>query len=263
MTIEIYYKHSPFLSDDISERDDINRQILERIITAFGEALRVLNEQKILVFFDCGYYPRQRNKLGSLVIKDTPAYPSFIVTFPSLQSEVSNLDDFKFIVYISRGVRENENEIFKILTIAHELQHLLQYLSSRKLYWKIPVIVDFLRLDDRFSNEKYRSMPTEVDAFRMSKKIATMLVNAMDVNAFIKKQIENSGDEIEKSYWENISSLNLEERYSWKDETIKLWIALKEEILARVEGLKKKKKNIGHKNKETNFLESFQFYEHS
>lgn len=263
MSIEFYFSSSVVVGDSIAEKDELNEEIVKETIDKFEDESEIFKKQDILVFFDWMTYRLYKDKLGSLIVKGTPSYQSSIMNYPYLQSVISNFSDFKFIVYVSRKVREGDNEIFKVLTIAHELQHLIQVINFKDIYYQSAVLIAYFWMESKFKNELnelYKKMPIEVDAFRKAKLIAIKISGKSGVDNFIKKEIENAPSEIDKSYWNNIKDLDIGRSYDLQKEVQKFWNKYEDELYFKKDELEKKSKFCELDIKEKIFLEACEFY---
>ena len=122
MSIEFYF--SSRKGDSIAENDELNKEIVEITINKFEDKSKILREQNILIFFDRMRFSLIQS-LGRLIIKDTPPYKPFVYKYAFLEFKIHKFSDFQFIIYLSRKVRESNEKIFKVFTIAHELQHII------------------------------------------------------------------------------------------------------------------------------------------
>ena len=96
MSIELYFSLSRRTGDSIAEKNELNKEIVEGIISKFEGESDILKSQNIFLFFNWTTYSFRGDKLGSLIIKNTPSYPDFKNRFPYLELEISNFSDFEF-----------------------------------------------------------------------------------------------------------------------------------------------------------------------
>jgi len=263
MSIEFHFSSPDIVGDSIAEKDELNKEIAEKTLDKFGDEYETLKKQNILIFFDWWSTIRDKDKLGSLIIKDTPSYQSSINYYPALSRVISKFSDFEFIVYVTRKVRERDNKIFKVLTIAHELKHLIQVINFRDIYYQSSTLKAYFWMESKFKNELnelYRKMPIEVDAFRKAKLIAMKISGKSGVDNFIKKEIENAPSEIDKGYWNNIKDLDVGRSFDLQKEAQKFWDKYEDELYSKKDELEKKSKFCELDIKEKKFLEAFEFY---
>jgi hypothetical protein len=248
--------HGP--GDKIGKKDEMNKEIIYSTIKDFGAASIILNSQNILFYLDWRSLSYIQS-WGRLIIKDYPGYNVFINSTAATY-EIPNFGDFKFIVYVRRVVRESDSLIFKVFTVAHEIQHILQYLEHSDVFYIIAVVKAYFMIGERFTNDIYRMIPTEVDAFRKAKSIAYRMFSKEEVSAFIEQEIQNLQDENEGGYWKNIKGLEIEKDYDLKKETQIFWDKYKNEINTKIDELKEKLK-VGELDiSEKNFMEAFDLW---
>ncbi len=256
MSIEFYF--SSRKGDSIAENDELNKEIVEITINKFEDESKILRKQNILIFFDWRRFSLIQS-LGRLIIKDTPPYKPFVNKYAFLEFKIHEFSDYQFIIYLSRKVRESNEKIFKVFTIAHELQHIIQFIKFKDVYLQTGVIRGYLQVEEKFTNELYRNTPTEVDAFRKSKIIAIKIFDKKKVDYFIKKEVEDAQNENDKSYWINIKSLDINKNYNLKNETQKYWDKYENKIFHKKDELGKKKEYCKLEIEEENFLEACEF----
>ncbi len=245
--------------DLIEELDGMNRDIIKMTIDGFSDESRILKDQNILFFYDW----MDDSRMGRVYIKGIPGYEHFVLRKAYLPMEFPHFSDYRFIIYLSREVRENDNPIFKILTIAHELQHLLQYVNFRNECFQVSVLKGFFDVRNDYTNRFYRNIPHEIDAFRKSKSIAIRIFNESEVSSFLEKRIHDTQDDNEREYWENLKSLDLEHRFNLTSVMSELWEKYESEILSLVQQLETKNQNSELEKKEKDFVEAYEFYQAS
>jgi len=256
MSIEFYF--SSRKRDSIAENDELNKEIVEITINKFEDESKILRKQNILMFFDCMRFSLIQS-LGRLIIKDTPPYKPFVNKYAFLEFNIHEFSVYQFIIYLSRKIRESNDKIFKVLTIAHELQHVIQFIKFKDVYLQTGVLRGYLQVEKKCTNELYRNTPTEVDAFRKSKIIAIKIFGKEKINYFIKKEVEDAQNENDKSYWINIKSLDSDKSYNLKNETQKYWDKYENEISHKKDELERKKEHCRLKIAEEYFLEACEF----
>jgi hypothetical protein len=109
-----------------------------------------------------------------------------------------------------------------IISLAHEMQHLLQYGNARKLWAVDGLIRDLARSGQILGFSNWQDHPSEYQAIHTSKRIATKLCGAEPVERYADSQISEAPDSGEKSRWEFFRSLPLEANYDFPVEVIKL-----------------------------------------
>lgn len=129
MSITVEFHPSPGYNAE--SEDDLNRDLVIKIVDGFGKESSRLSGQDVLIYFgmlSCRYSIGLRGALGILGIKNTPTYSDVYSLISGEFKETSNISNFEFIIYLSKNIRQDDNKIFKTFTIAHELQHVIQYI---------------------------------------------------------------------------------------------------------------------------------------
>jgi len=260
MGIDICFIKPPINSDTIGTYDSLNKDVIEKTVRGFYKESQILRKQDILVIFDSDPFTLIQS-LASTFIKDTPPYEPFLYKIPILEYEIKNLSEYKFLIYLSRKVREGNDRIFKVFNIAHELQHVIQYIYFKETFLRIGVIQGYVRTINKYTNEFYRNIPTEIDAFRKSKKIASVLFGENEVDEFILKKKSGSKDDIERAYWENIEQVDVQVEYDLRNISEKIWNENKTKIDKKIRDLKNTKRKRDLNTDEKNFIEAYEFYQ--
>jgi len=258
MGIDNYFIKPSINSDTISTYDSLNKDVIEETIRGFYKESQILRKQDILVIFDSDPFTLIQS-LASTFIKDTLAYKPFLYKIPILEYKVKNLSDYKFLIYLSRKVRYGNDRIFKVFNIAHELQHVIQYIYFKETFLRIGVIKCYVRTINKYTNEFYRNIPTEIDAFRKSKKIASLLFGENEVDEFILKKKGESKNDIE--YWENIEQIDVHVKYDLRNISEKTWNENKTKIEKMIRDLKNNQERRDLNSNKINFIEAYEFYQ--
>ena len=125
MTFSIQFSKNAFASFSETEKQ-INKEVINKAINGFENESETLKKQNLLMYFGwkskdmLGYFSAEN--LGFLASKKT-------TTMKRIADEKNDIKDFEFfdyIIYLSKDIGKDEDEIFKTFTIIHELQHLLQ-----------------------------------------------------------------------------------------------------------------------------------------
>ena len=177
MRIKVEFHPSPGYNAE--SEDKSNRDTVKKIEDEFQKDSSILRNQDILIYF--GMLTKQPIGLrawGVLAIKNTPSYSKLLNQWGILDNkfmELPNISNFEFIIYLSKEIREDNNEIFKTFTIAHELQHIIQYIELKKSFKKYLLLYRYFDLINELDDQEYKNLPTEMDAFRKAKIIANRL----------------------------------------------------------------------------------------
>jgi len=257
-------------------KDILNKNIVNETIDGFGEESAILKTQNMLIYF--GMLDKDGLRaLGILTIKGTNEYKEFIEKdIAHESSEVLFFKAFKYIIYLSSNIRECDDKIYKIFTIAHELQHVLQAINLRCEQLRTGILLKYFHLQGKetLTNEIYRQIPAEKEAFIKAKKINYQILRKKEVDAFIDNEISEiesrinktrGGDitdlEAEKSYWQNIRDLDGNCSYDLRGEAKKYWKKYEADIENKAESIRKKKEANKLDNNEKAFLDAYEkFY---
>ncbi len=163
-----------------------------------------------------------------------------------------NLIDYSIFILVTKDVWISDNPIFMTFSLAHELEHAVQYLEERILSLQAHLIISYLKLSNQWNNSTYNDFPPEMDASRTAKKINFLLHGENETLAFIDKRISESAvqspDSYGKSYWRHIRSLELEVDYDWKSLIRERWTEY-EDMISRM------------KCASEDFLKEYEYYE--
>jgi hypothetical protein len=117
--------------------------------------------------------------------------------------------EFDTLIYLhSRSIT---SEISIIFTLAHEIQHLIQYGNYKKLWTADYLIRELCKLDPTLGLTKWSDFPSEVDAVLKSKKIAVQLRGDHQVEEFASVQIANLAGTEEETRWSYIRGASTSE----------------------------------------------------
>lgn len=254
------YEIKFFPNEDIftKKKDKSNEEFVHETIDKFEGESRILKKQKLLIYFGS----RRDDSLpglGVLKVKNTPSHKKFIEDVISHEIEKSKLPDFetfKYLIYLSKNIRECNNKKYKNFTVAHELQHVLQFAKYDGDHQQHTVLFNYFILKRLYLYE----LPKEHDAIKKAKFINYRMFGKRDVDIFTDEKIIKSGNDSEKSYWENIKSIDADEDYDWESGVAKCWFDNKKSIEKEIKRIKEKKENYELDGKEKIFLDSYENY---
>ena len=251
--IEIYFCQKFNLYQSLPQKKDQNERCVEKFLNGFSdEEVKILKEQSILFFF-YDHKDFRFDNYGSMTSKDSHEYEDFKQCYSHEIESIENFSRFEFIIYISSKVALCDNEIFKGLTIAHELQHVLQHIKHKLSIKQARILKKYLKLKNEWTTEKYRNFPTEKDAFRKAKKICYAAFSEQEVDDFIEEKIESLETKINtyksppedlkenKIYWEFIKEIHPEDDYKWDWWIDNDWSANEKKIKEEIDRLKEEK----------------------
>ena len=263
MSIKVeFFPHVLFQT---SSKDNFNKDTVYEIVGGFGEEASKLSGRDILIFFGMRSrrYQIGLGAWGVLAIKNTPSYLHFLETYNYELSPIPNISNFEFIIYLSDDIRENDNKFFKTFTIAHELQHIIQYVDSKNSYKKHLLLFRYFYFKNEMNNQRYRNLPSEIDSFKKAKAITYNLFEKEECDQFLEEESirgNTNNDNDKKSYWENIKAIDLNSSYDYEEENNKLWNECENAIeneIARIENQNK----INPKEKD--LLEAYRYFKNN
>jgi hypothetical protein len=106
-----------------------------------------------------------------------------------------------------------------IITLAHELQHFLQYGNESRLYAADEIIKILARSRQIPGFTNWQDHPSEHEAMLVSKRVATRLCGEEAVRLYADSQITSAvNDDDEKSRWKFFQELSLSTTYHFAAE---------------------------------------------
>lgn len=223
------------------QQKSINEVHVKKVIKTYQEEGLELEEEVSILFLFAfnGRSIQYPCEFGFVVAKATPEYSNFIKENACEVKKLRDFSSYGYIVYLSRIIAEDESEISRVLTISHEVRHIVQDIGLENSHLKDIVLKKYLRMRClNYFNEVYRNMPAEIDAFRESKRIAIRIYGEDKVEAFLNEEIDQHrdrmvrtcpdspghNDEIEwLSYWEHLKSINIKDNYDFRSEFQGVW----------------------------------------
>lgn len=146
---------------------------------------------------------------------------------------------FKHLIYIRKSTCTNVTGF--VLTLAHELQHVNQYVKAREISRANSLLYHQVRQIDPATTLRAIDIPHEREANIVSKKIAEAVCGEDTVEAFAVEQIRQfaelakTGDSdaaSERVRWEVFQSLDTSAPFDLQAETISLFNKYKPQIIA-------------------------------
>jgi len=242
------------------QENEENEEIVFKAAEAFQEESIILKKQNICVYF--GLLPEFfMNRYGFLVVKNTDEYTRFNDIYEKVDNGITNIpSNCKNIIYLTSNIRDCKNEMFKIFTISHEFQHVIQKFYLPEIAQsKHSILYNYFKLKEININE----LPREFDAIKKSKIINYKIFGKNEVNNFITAEIkyyddkinnkqEIQGSKIRKCYWGKIRSIDVKKSYCLETEINELWERYKCKIENKITTIKNKVPNI--RTKEEKYL---------
>jgi hypothetical protein len=152
-----------------------------------------------------------------------------------IAAEFSEFFDYRhnydFYIYLAREIYEDNGTIFRTFTLAHELQHAVQYCLSRCHFLMGRVIFHYSWLNNR---DYIKRIPYEFDARRMA-KITNIKINTRSaVDKFLDDKIRVGKPE-EKEEYQLLKDINVNQEFDLTTEYSRYWDQNKAEIRSQVE----------------------------
>lgn len=209
--------------------DDLNEKAVEKIKKV--KEFKILEKLKIFVFFD-KRLPFWFDKYNARIYPtDYPSFNYFIdyLGYTSLKNKILS-NDFDFVIHIQRKIKKDENKVLKIIDLAHEFQHIVQYTDNLEIFCISDVLYQASKvIKEILLKEPY---PLEIEAIKVSKKISYDINKKDKVDSFAQAML-NSPNAV-KNFWENFILIDVNTDYDPKEEIEKIWIQYKPKIEKKI-----------------------------
>jgi len=210
--------------------DERNIKIVHNSIKAFNNQIYSIDSKDILVYFaSISSNPYMWfGRLGTMKVKYSPDHDRFFKLLSqktNIEISAQNLRRYqqvKYFIFLSSDIRDSDSNIFKVHTIAHELQHIVQGINNELNRKRASVLTQYFYLKGNWINEIYRKLPFEFDAFLISKRTNYSLYGNKEVDNFLADIIKESKPR-DKSYWEFVDSIEVNDEYDLNAEMETLW----------------------------------------
>ena len=210
--------------------DERNIKIVHNSVKAFNNQLYSIDSKDILVYFaSISSHPSLWfGQLGTMKVKYSPDHDRFFELLSqktNIEISAQNLRRYqhvKYFIFLSSDIRDSDSNISKVHTIAHELQHIVQDINNELNRKRASVLIQYFYLKGNWVNEIYRKLPIEFDAFLVSKKTNYSLYGKKEVDNFLADIIKKSKPR-DKSYWEFVDSIEVNDEYDLNTEMETLW----------------------------------------
>jgi len=224
-------------SDPIKKEE--NDAIIQKVYSLFELQE---DQKKILIYFTDHSNWFLQGSLGQTFILELEDHRRDLeFRFPELYFDPA-FKGIRYIIILSHAVFQDD-PIFKIFTIAHEFQHIVQYSFHLRHFLMNRVFFFYFRLtiDDRQAfYMKQMGIPNEYDARRKAKIINSEMNSIELVDQYLNKKISESmnGEIVDYSF---LKGINTEAEYDFVKESEILWADMKAEIVkivVQIEGRK-------------------------
>jgi hypothetical protein len=234
-------------SSDASVR--VQREtVAQRVLTQFGDRLPDL---RLLCFLDTEDWQPFRDYAGEAnrgfytpLKRDTftwPPWPDYVMAhiFVNDPASISVGRAFDHVIYLHGS--SCEDQVGLTMTLAHELQHFVQYGSARKVWAENSLIPMLSRDVIAASGLQWSDIPIEREARTVSKRIAEKLFDADRVARYIDTRITGALNAADRADWKFVRELSTSVPYDLESATrliYKRLYSFRGEIKGLLEGLK-------------------------
>lgn len=222
--------------------------VAQRVLTQFGDRLPDL---RLLCFLDKEDWQPFRDYAGEAnrgfytpLKQDTFAWslwPDYVTAhiFVNGSASISVGRAFDHVIYLHGS--SCEDQVGLTMTLAHELQHFVQYGSARKI-WAENSLIPMLSKDViAASGLQWSDIPIEREARTVSKRIAEKLFDADRVARYIDRRIAGPVNAADRADWMFVRELSTAVPYDLESATrlmYKRLCSFRREIEELLEGLK-------------------------
>lgn len=227
--IEIQFSNFNLYNNE-TKRDEIVSLITD-IINSFESPVQF--SKKIMIYF--GWKSeRTLHALGRTYIYNVEAHQDLIRH--EFSEVYDRLQPFEFYILIAPEIYEHEDRVFRTFTLAHEFQHVVQYLISRCHVLIGRVLFEYFWLKKN-DNLAFKRIPYEFDARRMAKLIAYKMHTKTKVDQYLENII-SSGQEDEKNECQFLKDIDIGLKYDLIAEYDKSWRQHRKSICLQIEDIK-------------------------
>ena len=212
LSIELQYTTD--LEDLLNQGDkfllnsnDWDKTVFEKRIYGLTTHFSEIKEHLVLIYFSD--HPCYRYKtLGSM-------HPPFSPIGDDGNSDLIELRKKRPEIFIISFWREffSYEEIAQVLNIAHEFQHVVQYITSKESYWLCRI------MNSLVERMKEKELPIEIDAERVSKKVVESIYGKKRVDEWIRQKL----DKKPCGFFIRFGNYNVDTKYDLKQKTMELW----------------------------------------
>ena len=198
--MSLYFEYS----DGCKKLKSFNQRAIEKISYVILKRFPELeNNSSLLYFFHRPNLPQNwLYGTASFFIIGSP-FSSMEIYFPHLAHVINKHSNLDFAFHFTRLITEGD-DITKVIYVAHEFQHAVQYKRDKKMYFHGRIIHHFLA-DKHIEEEK---TPLEYDALRKSKIVAAFLFGNNKVEEFIERMLLNP--DMKKFIWAVFNSIDIQ-----------------------------------------------------
>jgi hypothetical protein len=219
------------------QKSNSNIELINKIISKYEKEIAEINQNDVLIKF--GWHSRfSLGALGLTYLIDIPKHKNKIIKY-FRDEGISNYEDFKYFIYLATEIFDDANNIFKIFTIAHELQHVFQYMKNRCSYFIHNVLFRYFILRKK-DNRTIKNLPNEYDARRKAKIINYKIHGEIGVDEYICKKLNENIDNDERDEWNMINNIDVSKDFNLSYEDFRFWSKYKNGIHKEIESIRRK-----------------------
>jgi len=210
-----------FSKSNFQDDDELNRQHTELIKEIAGRIrFPSFVDEKMLVYFGwkSQYFLRA---LGNAYFRDIPDHKAKILDEFREFIDEGNIGEYEYFIYLVTDIYVDDDDLFKLFTIAHELQHILRYTQNR-CGFLLGRVLFFYFLMNRMNGDVFKRLPYEYDARRQAKIIGIEMYGKSRVDEFLKKRA-SSGDEFDRAEYSFLDKIDTDEKYDLIDDYDSSW----------------------------------------
>ncbi len=113
--------------------DDLSKKSVKKIKEV--KEFEILEKQKTYIFFDRSLPLWNDFYNARIYPTDYPSINHFFndLGYSSLRDKILS-NNFDFVIHIQRKLKEDENEVLKIIDLSHEFQHIVQYVDNLEIF---------------------------------------------------------------------------------------------------------------------------------
>lgn len=211
-------------SNDVSIRED-RESLCKRVLETFKAHLPSL---RFLCFIDDVDSPELKEKIGQAnrgvcvnldIYESLPEWqrlplPQYVKSH--LYDQTSGERIFDSLIYLHGSTCAAE--VSMVITLAHELQHLLQHGNEPRLFSVDALMIGLAGKGLISGFNHWMDHPSEHEALLVSKRVATRMCGEEAVRVYADSQITSTTDSNEKTRWEFFQNLSLSTTYHFAAE---------------------------------------------
>ncbi len=205
-------------------------QVAERVFEFYEQNVPIARDEIVLCFLDDKDLPELEAAFGGVANRGIhwPIRGQGLVDWPmdmwhiiAPPDSVSGRPTWPFtsVIYLHGGTCQTD--IGLTLTLAHELQHFIQFVNHRRL-WVVNILLGKLSTVSTEDLKVWWDLPIEKESRIVSKRIAESIFGEEPVKEYIAERINDRITDHDASDWEFVQSLDVSIPYSPLQDTTSL-----------------------------------------